>query len=266
MEARPRLITFGISHFCEKARWVLDWHGIAYKEVSWPPGLHQVLAKRCGAKRTTLPIVLDGETVVQGSGAIIDWADQRTQDYSRRLNAPNAREIEQRADDVIGIYVRRLAYAEMLPRFPHLAKPALFSNTSRSLVCSQICSLCQTIFCSASSTSPELDSRSALDGFVQCLKQKTRRYCRVCAVAHPFALPSFSPGHPAGHDQLGRSYALSVTVVVRPAGGTFGLSEGEMVRMHVDRTLDKETAMLPAPSVSFVSRLSWAMRNVIGHF
>ena len=132
MEARPRLITFGISHFCEKARWVFDWHGIAYKEVSWPPGLHQVLAKRCGAKRTTLPIVLDGETVVQGSGAIIDWADQRTQDHSRRLNAPNAREIEQRADDVIGIHVRRLAYAEMLPRFPHLAKPALFSNTSRS--------------------------------------------------------------------------------------------------------------------------------------
>jgi len=57
-----------------------------------------------------------------------------------------------------------------------------------------------------------------------------------------------------------------VTVVVRPAGGTFGLSEGEMVRMHVDGTLDKETAMLPATSVSFVSRLSWAMRNVIGHF
>jgi len=34
--ARPRLVTFGISHFCEKARWALDWHGIAYDEVSWP--------------------------------------------------------------------------------------------------------------------------------------------------------------------------------------------------------------------------------------
>jgi len=130
--ARPKLVTFGISHFCEKARWALDWHSISYDEISWPPGLHQVLAKRCGAKGTTVPIVLEDEKVIQGSGAIIDWADQRTQDRSRRLTAANALEIEQRADDVIGIHVRRLAYAEMLPRFPHLAKPALFSNTSPS--------------------------------------------------------------------------------------------------------------------------------------
>jgi hypothetical protein len=27
-QARPKLIVFGLSHFCEKARWVLDWHGI----------------------------------------------------------------------------------------------------------------------------------------------------------------------------------------------------------------------------------------------
>lgn len=131
-EARLELVTFGISHFCEKARWALDWYGIDYEEISWPPGLHQVFAKRCGAKGTTLPIVLDGDTVVQGSSLIIDWADQRTHGRSRRLTAANALEIEQRADDVIGIHVRRLAYAEMLPRFPHLAKPALFSNTSPS--------------------------------------------------------------------------------------------------------------------------------------
>ena len=46
--ARPQLITFAASHFCEKARWALDWHGISYEEVGWPPGLHQVLAKRHG--------------------------------------------------------------------------------------------------------------------------------------------------------------------------------------------------------------------------
>src|SRR6187397_1237510 len=52
-------ITFGFSHFCEKARWALDWHGIAYQEIGWPPGVHRILAKRCGAKGTTLPILLD---------------------------------------------------------------------------------------------------------------------------------------------------------------------------------------------------------------
>jgi len=131
-EVGPKLVTFGISHFCEKARWALDWHGIRYDEIGWPPGLHIVLTKRCGAKATTLPIVLDGERVIQGSGAIIDWADQRTQDRARTLTVADALEIEQRADNVIGVHARRLAYAEMLPRSPHLAKPALFSNTSRS--------------------------------------------------------------------------------------------------------------------------------------
>ena len=34
--ARPQLITFAAFHFCEKARWALDWHGISYEEVGWP--------------------------------------------------------------------------------------------------------------------------------------------------------------------------------------------------------------------------------------
>ena len=29
-QVRPRLVTFGISHFCEKARWALDWHGCTF--------------------------------------------------------------------------------------------------------------------------------------------------------------------------------------------------------------------------------------------
>jgi glutathione S-transferase len=96
---KPRLVTFGISHFCEKARWALDWHGINYEEISWPPGVHQILAKRFGAKGTTLPILLDDETVVQGSGAIIDWADQETRDPTRKLTVADALDIEQRIDE-----------------------------------------------------------------------------------------------------------------------------------------------------------------------
>ena len=129
---RPKLITFGISHFCEKARWALDWHGIDYQEIGWPVGLHEILARREGAKATTVPILLSGDEVLQESGAIIDWADQRAQDHGRQLSPPGARKIEQRADDIIGVHVRRLYFAEMLPRFPHLAKHGLFHNTSPS--------------------------------------------------------------------------------------------------------------------------------------
>lgn len=55
--ARPQLITFATSHFCEKARWALDWHGVSYDEVGWPPGLHQILAKRRGLKEAKVPIL-----------------------------------------------------------------------------------------------------------------------------------------------------------------------------------------------------------------
>ena len=127
---KPQLITFGMSHYCEKARWALDWHRVDYDEIGWPPGVHVILAKRCGAKDTTLPILLDGKRVIQGSDAIIDWADQQAQDSSRRLTFASAREIERRADDGVGINVRRLAYAEILPEAPHLAKPALFAKAS----------------------------------------------------------------------------------------------------------------------------------------
>lgn len=125
------LITFGISHFCEKARWALDWHEIDYQEISWPPGLHQILTKRCGAQQTTLPIVRDRDQIVQGSDAIIDWADANATDPGRQLTKEGSRDIEARADEVIGWHVRRLAYAEMLPQFPEYAKPGLFQNTSR---------------------------------------------------------------------------------------------------------------------------------------
>ena len=133
-QIKPRLVTFRISHFCEKARWALNWHGITHQEISWPPGVHRILAKRCGAKANTLPILLDGETVIQGSGAIIDWAESKAQDLARsltpRANAAEAQEIERRADAVIGVHVRRLAFAAMLPRHSHLLKRALFQRAS----------------------------------------------------------------------------------------------------------------------------------------
>lgn len=126
----PQLVTFGLSHFCEKARWGLDWHGIEYEEISWAPGVHQILAKRCGADQTTVPILLDGDVCIQGSNKILDWADKNAQDGKKHLTHSDAGEIEERADEVIGPQVRRLIYAETLPQSPEAVKPALFRNTS----------------------------------------------------------------------------------------------------------------------------------------
>jgi hypothetical protein len=73
---RPRLATFATSHFCEKARWALEWHGIVFDEVTWPPGLHRILAARAGAKETSLPLLIGCGEIVEGSSAIINWAER----------------------------------------------------------------------------------------------------------------------------------------------------------------------------------------------
>ena len=133
-EPEIRFITFGISPYCEKARWALDWHRIPYREIGWPPGLHQILAKRCGAKSSALPILLEGDTVIQGSSAIIDWAERHAEDRGRMLaprnGADEAQEIERRSNEIIAVHVRRLAFAEMLPNYAHFVKPGMFERAS----------------------------------------------------------------------------------------------------------------------------------------
>src|SRR5262249_6822654 len=98
---RPKLITFAASHFCEKARWALDWHGIDYDEVGWPPGVHLILAKLHGAKGRTVPILLDGPDVIQGSRAIIDWAESKTKDHGRSLTPVAAMPIFRRGRQLL---------------------------------------------------------------------------------------------------------------------------------------------------------------------
>jgi glutathione S-transferase len=129
-KTKPQLITFGISHYCEKARWALDWLGVDYDEIVCPPGWNIVLAKLHGAKDTKVPFLVDGKRVIEGSGAILDWAEDQAQDSSRRLTFPGALEIERRADEGIGLYARRLFYAETLPEAPHVIKAGFFANYS----------------------------------------------------------------------------------------------------------------------------------------
>ena len=129
-QTKAKLITFCISHYCEKARWALDRQGIDYEEIGWPPGVHMMLSKHHGAEATTLPIVLDGAQVIQDSKTIMDWADDHVQGDTASLTLPGSRDIERRADDAIGVNVRRLFYAETLPTVPERVKPELFRDAS----------------------------------------------------------------------------------------------------------------------------------------
>ena len=71
------LITIPISHYCEKARWALDYAGIAFRERAHLQALHWVAVKRAGGGRTAPVLVCDGQ-VLADSSEIVELADART--------------------------------------------------------------------------------------------------------------------------------------------------------------------------------------------
>lgn len=71
----PTRYVFAISHFCEKARWTLGYLGIDHELAQLGPGVHALWSRRRGLPATTLPVLDTGDELIQGSAAIIDWAD-----------------------------------------------------------------------------------------------------------------------------------------------------------------------------------------------
>lgn len=124
----PVLYVFAISHYCEKARWTLDYLGIDYALVHLPPGTHAQVANELGAPTSSLPILAVGETVIQGSDAIFDWASAASKKTDRRLEPDvslqkEARLIEQRLDAIAGVQTRRYFYSEALVEHPEIVLP-----------------------------------------------------------------------------------------------------------------------------------------------
>jgi len=55
---KPVLHVFAISHYCEKARWALDYLEIDYEFRHLPPGVHISIARKLSATQTALPDLL----------------------------------------------------------------------------------------------------------------------------------------------------------------------------------------------------------------
>jgi glutathione S-transferase len=126
---KPILYIFAISHFCEKARWALDYLQIEHDVVHLAPALHSKLAKKLGLKSSSLPILKLGEEVIQGSEKVIDWAEEQS-DNSLKAVGDNrrAQEIEDRLGDGIGVHTRRMFYSEALIEHSATVRPIFMKD------------------------------------------------------------------------------------------------------------------------------------------
>jgi glutathione S-transferase len=112
------LYQFYFSHYCEKARWALHYKGIPFTARNLLPGLHTKVTSKL-APKTCMPIIVDGEQVVQDSTAVINYLDEK---YPHRLLTPRdpshakaALEWEEYLDEEIGVTLRLWFYYHALP-------------------------------------------------------------------------------------------------------------------------------------------------------
>ncbi len=129
-----RLITVALSHFCEKARWALDWTRVPYCEEDHLPVFH-FLATLLTAASTTVPVLRLPDRVLRDSTDILLYADAKAAAADRLLPLePSARreclQLEALCDVELGPATRLLAYHHLLPQ-PQLCLPTIQTSGPR---------------------------------------------------------------------------------------------------------------------------------------
>lgn len=81
------LYQFPISHYCEKARWALDYKGVQYQVKNLLPGLHMKPLQRL-CNDTTVPVLSMNGKHIQNSDRIIDFLDEQI--TAKPLTPPDA--------------------------------------------------------------------------------------------------------------------------------------------------------------------------------
>lgn len=109
---RLRLLTIPISHYCEKARWALDYHALPYVEERHLQMFHYLRSFRLGGV-PNVPVLVDGDTVISDSTAILKYLDRHAAADARLYPEAHRRAVEtweNQFDEVLGIESRRWVY------------------------------------------------------------------------------------------------------------------------------------------------------------
>ena len=113
----PVLHQFAGSHYNEKARWGLDWKGVAHRRETHLPGPHAAPIQKLSGQRATPVLSLDG-AVIAGSAAILDALERR---YPARPLLPEDPALRERAlaiqrdvDAEVGVAARTAVFSVLL--------------------------------------------------------------------------------------------------------------------------------------------------------
>lgn len=110
------LYQFPLSHFCEKARWLLDHKELNFVAHNLIPGVHRAFTQlKTGQNK--LPILKDGDRWIAGSTEIALFLDDTYPEHALLRSDPKLRAQALAVDALaneLGIYVRRWGLAHAL--------------------------------------------------------------------------------------------------------------------------------------------------------
>lgn len=112
-----KLLEFPHSHYCEKARWALDFKKIPFQVVTILPGFHLWTVRRY-APGTSVPVLLSDDQAVQGSSKIINFLENHSPAYPLTPEDDNVRleclKLEKEMDIKLGLPIRQILYHRLL--------------------------------------------------------------------------------------------------------------------------------------------------------
>ena len=114
-----RLITIGLSHYCEKARWALDYCNIPFVEEMHAPGGHSFATRPHGGK--SVPVLVHGKTVLTDSTPIVAWAVEKSGTAgSNESLIPLDPALRDEALELEDLFDRKLGVASRVVAYYHL--------------------------------------------------------------------------------------------------------------------------------------------------
>lgn len=119
LSTSPRLVTIPISHFCERARWTLEYLQLPFRERPVLQMFHRRTLRKIGAGTTT-PALRLADRVLSDSYEISDWANAQENESGRRLRFWTSQTVESetlvRWGETLACWTRIIAYHWLLPR------------------------------------------------------------------------------------------------------------------------------------------------------